>query len=69
MLVTLPGMVTLVRLQQLKNALLPISVTLSGMVMLVRLICLEKVFREITLVSLWIIQEAIDVLAVFTKTR
>ena len=38
MLVTLSGMVTLVRLLQLQNANLPMLVTLSGMVMLVRLV-------------------------------
>lgn len=37
MLVTLLGMVMLVRLVHLKNAQLPMLVTLSGMVMLVRL--------------------------------
>ena len=36
MLVTLSGMLTLVRLVQLENAPLPMLVTLSGMVMLVR---------------------------------
>jgi hypothetical protein len=38
MLVTLSGMVMLVRLEQPTNALLPMLVTLSGMVMLVRLL-------------------------------
>jgi len=37
MLVTLSGMVTLVRLEQLINAPPPMLVTLSGMVTLVRL--------------------------------
>jgi len=38
MLVTLSGMVMLVRLLQPANAPLPMLVTLSGMVMLVRLL-------------------------------
>ena len=38
MLVTLSGMVTLVRLLQPENAPIPMPVTLSGMVTLVRLL-------------------------------
>ena len=38
MLVTLDGIVMLVRLVQLENAFLPIHVTLAGIVMLVRLV-------------------------------
>ena len=42
MLVTLFGIVMLVRLLQLENAALPMLVTLFGIVMLVRLLQTEK---------------------------
>ena len=60
MLVTLSGMVILVRLVQRAKALSPMLVTLSGMVMLVRLVQRAKALYLMLVTLLGIVYEVSD---------